>query len=117
MSNTTAVTLADLGRLLDLDKSSVSLALRGSSRIGEETRKRVLEAAQRYGYRINLAARQLQLGGRSHSVLGVYLPSNLVSLVGPTAMRTIQTLARLVSERGLLFQLLVAQSTSLVSVF
>ncbi len=104
------VTLADLGMLLGIDKSSVSLALRGSPKIGVETRKRVLAAAERYGYRPNLAARQLQQGARALSVIGVYLPDSLVSLLGPTAMRTLQSLARLATERGLLFQLLVSSA-------
>ena len=108
--NAAAVTLADLGLLLGIDKSSVSLALRGSPKIGAATRKRVLEAAERYGYRPNLAARQLQQGAHALSLIGVYLPDSLISLLGPTAMRTLQSLARLATERGMLFQLLVSSA-------
>lgn len=106
-NETRAVTMADLGRLLGLDKSSVSLALRDSPRIAPETRAKVRAAAARCGYRLNLAARQLQRGAQLRQI-GIFLPSSLVSLVGPTAMRTIQSLAHRAAARGLLFQLLVA---------
>ncbi len=102
---TPPMTLAGLGRLLDLDKSTVSLALRGSERIADLTRRRVQEAAERHGYRPNLAARQLIQGDKGLSVVGFYLPSSLSTLLGSVATRTMRILAQLVEERGLLFQL------------
>ncbi|MBA3709639.1 MAG: LacI family DNA-binding transcriptional regulator [Planctomycetes bacterium] len=100
------LTLAELGQLLDLDKSTVSLALRDSPKIAEETRRRVRAAATRYGYRTNIAARQLNQGGRVLSMIGMFLPKSLASLSSPMVVRTIQTLSQLAAQRGLVFQLL-----------
>jgi DNA-binding LacI/PurR family transcriptional regulator len=105
------VTLAQLGRVLDLDKSTVSLALRGSERIAEDTRRRVREAAERMGYRPNLAARQLK-GGGPPTVLGLYLPGTLETLLTGVAVRTIQVLSQLAADDGMVFQLLTRRSAS-----
>lgn len=55
-------TLADVGRAAGVSAMAVSAALndtRTSSRISEETRARILKAAERLGYRPNVAARAL----------------------------------------------------------
>ncbi len=99
------LTLADLGRMLDLDKSTVSLALRGSDRIAPATRRRVLAAADRHGYRPNLAARQLISGQGKPALIGFFLPRSLSSLLGSMAVRTMRLLAQRVEAGGMLFQL------------
>lgn len=57
------VTISDLARHLKISNSSVSLALSGrggNTRISEETRRRVLEAASRWNYRANASARAMR---------------------------------------------------------
>jgi LacI family transcriptional regulator len=53
------MTMSELAGRLGLDKSSVSLALRGSRKISATTRQRVVAAARRLGFRPNLAARSI----------------------------------------------------------
>ncbi|NIZ15518.1 LacI family DNA-binding transcriptional regulator [Phaeobacter sp. HF9A] len=50
----------DVARLANVHRSAVSRALSGSGRVSEDTRKRVIQAAQELGYRVNFLARGLQ---------------------------------------------------------
>src|SRR5436190_1377908 len=54
-----ALTLRELASRLDLSIATVSRALAGDRAIAAGTRQRVTEAAHRYGYVPNIAARQL----------------------------------------------------------
>lgn len=45
-----SVTIKDIARELGVSPATVSLALNGSSMIGQETTRRVKEAAERMGY-------------------------------------------------------------------
>lgn len=65
--------LKDLAEKLDVSVATVSRALAGHERIAKETRERVAEAARRYGYVPNRAARAL-VSGRSGFV-GLVMPS------------------------------------------
>jgi len=103
-------TISDLADHLGLDKSSVSLALRGSPKVSEETRARVLDAARRLGYRPNLAARQL--ASSSPQAVALVLPASLAALTSGAAVSTIRSLARNASAAGLVF--MVATSEDLV---
>lgn len=87
-----AVTLADLAKMTGLDKSSVSLALRDSPKISATTRDRVQQAADRVGYRPNLAARHLRTG--TPRSIGLVLPDTLQTLSYTIAVQTIQSLSR-----------------------
>ncbi len=93
-------TLAQLGLLLGLDTSTVSLALRDSPRVAAATRLRVREAAQRHDYRPNLAARQLVGRGRPQLV-GLVMPDALSSLSSQVVARTARRLAELAQSEGL----------------
>src|SRR5690349_16028052 len=95
------VTIADLAAMLGLDKSSVSLALRGSSKIGASTRARVLEAARKAGYRPNLAARQLSSG--TPLVVALVLPGAFAALANEVVVAAVQAMAMRASEMGLVF--------------
>lgn len=95
------VTIADLAEMLGLDKSSVSLALRGSSKIGDATRMRVLEAARKEGYRPNLAARQLSSG--TAQVVALVLPSAFAALANDVVVAAVQAMAQRAAEAGLMF--------------
>lgn len=84
-----AATLADVGRAAGVSAMAVSVVLNNaqtSSRISDETRGRILEAAAKLNYRPNLAARALvarrmhtigvaaviDAGGLNHYFLGVF---------------------------------------------
>lgn len=67
-----AVTLADVGREVGVSAMAVSAVINGtktSSRISDETRHKILEAAARLNYRPNMAARSLV--SRRMNTLGV----------------------------------------------
>jgi len=49
----------DVARLANVHRSAVSRALSGKGRVSEETRERVIKAAQELGYRVNYLARGL----------------------------------------------------------
>ncbi|MGM9486580.1 LacI family DNA-binding transcriptional regulator [Ideonella sp. YS5] len=74
-----AATLADVGREAGVSAMAASAVLNGSrttSRISEETRQRVVEAAQRLGYRADETARAL--ASRRTNTLGI-----AATLLGP----------------------------------
>ena len=66
------VNLKQLSALLELSQTTVSRALNGYPEVSEHTRNRVLEAAQRHGYKPNSNARKLATG-RAGSI-GYVLP-------------------------------------------
>jgi len=66
------VNLKQLSELLQLSQTTVSRALNGYPEVAEQTRRRVLEAAQRHGYKPNSNARKLATG-RAGSI-GYVLP-------------------------------------------
>ena len=57
-----SVTIHDIAKLTGLNASTVSRALRHDPRISPETRQRVLRTADKLGYVMNLAARNLAAG-------------------------------------------------------
>ena len=67
-----AVTLEDIGRALNLSRSTVSRALNMSRVVKEETRKRVLETAAALGFRPNRAARSLVMNRERHLAVIVF---------------------------------------------
>ena len=97
------MTQVQLARKLGLDRSSVSLALSNSDKIPAETRRLVLEAAQKYNYRPNLAARQLRLA--KSSTLGLVLPDTFQSLSEPVVVKTIQALAKQAARKEMTFSI------------
>lgn len=66
------VTIKDLARSLNLSTSTISRALRDSSEIGIETKRRVLELAQRLDYNPNPVA--LSLLSNQTNDIGVIVP-------------------------------------------
>jgi DNA-binding LacI/PurR family transcriptional regulator len=64
-----AITIKDIGKALGLSTSTVSRALRGSYEISSETKKLVLEYAEKINYRPNPIA--LSLKGRRNCSIGV----------------------------------------------
>lgn len=104
MPSPRSITISDLAARLQLDKSSVSLALRDSHKISDATKLRVRELADRLGYHPNLAARQLK-SGRSHIVGLVFSPS-FESLHNTVVVRSVQALVRLAAGKNWLFSML-----------
>ncbi len=98
------VTIADLAKLLGIDKSSISLALRDSPKMSLATRARVQRAAREHNYTPNWAAKQLA-GSTSHAI-GLIMPSAFACLTHPSVVHTIQALARLAAARGLTLNLI-----------
>lgn len=68
-----SVTLKHIAELAGVHPSTVSRVVNGGySRVGEETRKRILELARVYNYKPNAVARSLKL--RKTQVLGMLIP-------------------------------------------
>jgi DNA-binding LacI/PurR family transcriptional regulator len=67
MSKKTVQTIADIARLANVSKSTVSRALNDSPLIGQETKERIRAIAQQYNFRTNAPARQLSLK-QSHTI-------------------------------------------------
>ncbi len=67
MSKNPALTIADIARLAQVSKSTVSRALNDSPLIGDETKMRIRAIARQHNFRVNVAARQLSLK-QSHTI-------------------------------------------------
>ena len=66
-------TIIDVATAAGVSRTTASDALNGRGRVGEETRARVVEAAAKLGYRVDVNARSLRRG--SSSVLALFLPT------------------------------------------
>ena len=53
------ITIDDVARALGISKTTVSRAISGKGRVGDDTRLRVLEYIEEHNYRPNLMARAL----------------------------------------------------------
>src|SRR4051794_31186424 len=65
----------DIAREAGVSRVTVSLVLAGKDQTSEETRKRVIEVAQRLKYRPNLLVHGMQ-SGRTHAI-GVIMPASM----------------------------------------
>ncbi len=97
-------TLKDIARSLNLDKSTVSLALSKSPKIADKTREKVLEEAIRLGYRPNLAARNLSKG--NPNTVCLVLSEEFQSIQSEVAAQSIRALAGKAVEGGVLLQVI-----------
>lgn len=61
MSKKPATTIADIARIANVSKSTVSRALNDSPLIGDDTKARIRAVAQEQDFRMNVAARQLSV--------------------------------------------------------
>lgn len=86
--------LKDLSEYLGLSISTVSRALNGKGRISEETRRRVMDAANKLSYVPNNMARSLKLS--SSSIVGVILPD----ITNVFYTRMLQSIDRELSYHG-----------------
>ena len=81
MKSQERVTLKKMAEILELDVSSISLALRNSPKISLQTRRQVQDLANQYNYSPNLAARQLR--SATPQLIGLVLPSMTNALSNP----------------------------------
>ena len=65
--------LKQLSHMLELSQTTVSRALNGYPEVNEETRRRVMDAAKRHGYRPNPSARRLATG--KAGMIGYVMPT------------------------------------------
>lgn len=80
IGTTKGITISDIADELGLSKTTISRAISGKGRIGEETRNRVLEYIKEHDYRPNLIAKSLAQSKTFN--IGVVLPadSNLTEI-------------------------------------
>ncbi len=97
-----AITIKDIGKALGLSTSTVSRALRGSYEISSETKKLVLEYAEKINYRPNPIA--LSLKGRRNCSIGVIV-SEIANNFFSQAINGIESIAY---NRG--YHIIISQS-------
>jgi DNA-binding LacI/PurR family transcriptional regulator len=94
------VTSVDVARLAAVSQSAVSRAFTPGASVSEDTRRKVMDAARRLGYRPNAHARSL-ITGRSR-IVGLVL-SQLENLFYPTALQQLATRLQRDGHHVLLF--------------
>jgi len=75
------VNLKQLSTMLALSQTTVSRALNGYPEVNEETRRRVMDAAKRHGYRPNPSARRLATG--KAGMIGYVMPTGSAVDIDP----------------------------------
>jgi LacI family transcriptional regulator len=75
------VNLKQLSHMLSLSQTTVSRALNGYPEVSEETRRRVMDAAKRHGYRPNPSARRLATG--KAGMIGYVMPTGAAVDIDP----------------------------------
>ncbi|WP_149759951.1 LacI family DNA-binding transcriptional regulator [Neomesorhizobium albiziae] len=73
--------LKQLSHMLSLSQTTVSRALNGYPEVSEETRRRVMDAAKRHGYRPNPSARRLATG--KAGMIGYVMPTGAAVDIDP----------------------------------
>ncbi|MCX8571731.1 MULTISPECIES: LacI family DNA-binding transcriptional regulator [Hyphomicrobiales] len=73
--------LKQLSQMLELSQTTVSRALNGYPEVSEETRRRVMDAAKRHGYRPNPSARRLATG--KAGMIGYVMPTGAAVDIDP----------------------------------
>ena len=99
-------TINDVAARAGVSKSLVSLAIRGSDRVSDESRAAILRAAEELGYRPNAAARSLA-DRRSHTI-GVLLHD----LHNPIFAQVLDGVQEVVREHGFRTTLVTGDETS-----
>lgn len=94
-------TLKDISREIGVSVTQVSRALNGYPDVNEQTRSRVLEAAERMGYHPNLSARRL-VTGRS-GIVGLVMPGMPDELSERMYMRIVGGMSSHFAKAGLQF--------------
>lgn len=95
------VTIADIARKLNTTTGTVSRALNNHPAISEQTKKRVLKAAEKLNYRRNNVASSLRLG--QTGLIGVIIPSAEINFFG-SVVHGIESLANVHGYNVLIYQ-------------
>lgn len=98
-------TIADIAREAGVSKTSVSFAFNSPHRIGDETRKRILEVARRLKYVPDPSARNFSLGRTQ--TLGFLLPQAVdTCLANPYIVEVMKGLGQVCQEHGYMLTLI-----------
>ncbi len=100
-------TMVDLAKMAEVDISTVSRALNGSSVVKENTRERILKIADEIGYVVNASARNLRK--QSSRAIGIVIPLSPESgqtISDPFFLEMVGAVSHAASKRG--FDLIVS---------
>ncbi len=92
------ITIDDIARDLGISKTTVSRAISGKGRVGEETRNRVLEYIEKHNYRPNMMARAL--AQQKTFNIGVVWPDDYNAVDLPFFQRCIIGISEVTSSHG-----------------
>lgn len=96
------VTIKDLSKFLSLSTSTISRALLNDKNINPETQKRVLEAAEKLGYKPNPAAISLKYGQSKN--IGLVVPE----MITPFSSKVLQGIQEVLYPLG--YRVIITQS-------
>jgi LacI family transcriptional regulator len=105
---TMTMNLKELSAKLGLSQTTVSRALNGYPEVNENTRQRVLAAAERHGYRPSPAARRLATGRAQ--ALGIVFPIERNVLLDPHFIEFLAGVCEVAGRHG--FDILVSPTTA-----
>ena len=92
------ITIDDIASELGISKTTVSRAISGKGRVGEETRNRVLEYIEKHNYRPNMMARAL--AEQKTYNIGVVWPDDYNAVDLPFFQRCIIGISEVTSSHG-----------------
>ncbi len=96
------ITIKDLSKFLSLSTSTVSRALLHDKNVNDETRKRVLDAAEKMGYKPNLTALSLQSG--QSKTIGFVVPE----MITPFSAKVLKGIQNILYPLG--YRIIITQS-------
>src|SRR5512141_1016480 len=107
MMQSSRIRLKDIAVATGFSVNTVSLALRSSKRIPQETTELILKAAERLEYRPNHVARSLV--NRATHTIGLVL----TDIMNPTLTLAARTIERRLDERG--YSMMFAASDNIIA--
>ncbi|MEJ5106446.1 MULTISPECIES: LacI family DNA-binding transcriptional regulator [Chryseobacterium] len=96
------ITIKDLSKFLSLSTSTISRALLHDKNVNEETRKRILDAAEKLGYKPNLTALNLQSG--QSKTIGFVVPE----MITPFSAKVLKGIQNILYPLG--YRIIITQS-------
>lgn len=96
------ITIKDLSKFLSLSTSTISRALLNDKNVNEETRKRVLDAAEKLGYKPHLTALNLQSG--QSKTIGFVVPE----MITPFSSKVLKGIQNILYPMG--YRIIITQS-------
>ncbi|OCA72963.1 LacI family DNA-binding transcriptional regulator [Chryseobacterium arthrosphaerae] len=96
------ITIKDLSKFLSLSTSTISRALLNDKNVNEETKKRVLDAAEKLGYKPNLTALNLQSG--QSKTIGFVVPE----MITPFSSKVLKGIQNILYPLG--YRIIITQS-------